>query len=165
MHDFITQVDKTLTDRYSGLRLQIGGKMSDFFKKINKFNEMYKIPNLSVASRAEKLTRLEQFEDILKEEFDEIEDIYDANDLGESDIFIKVAMADWLGDMIVYCASEAVRLGIDIEGVLDIIMESNFSKLQPDGSASFDERGKLLKGPNYWKPEANIRILLEKKKK
>lgn len=139
--------------------------MSDFFKKINKFNDMYKIPDLSEASRDAKLTRLEQFEDILREEFDEIEDIYDANDLGESDIFIKVATADWLGDMIVFCASEARRLGIDIEGVLDIIMESNFSKLQKDGTAKFDERGKLLKGEGYWKPEPNIRILLEKKKK
>jgi len=165
MHDFITQVDKTFADMYSGFRLQTGDNMSDFFKKINKFNEMFKIPDLSEATRAEKLTRLAQFEDILKEEFDEIEDIYDANDLGESDMFIKVATADWLGDMIVYCASEAVRLGIDIEGVLDIIMESNFSKLQLDGSAAFDERGKLLKGPSFFKPEPAIMMLLGKKKK
>lgn len=139
--------------------------MTDFFKKINKFNDMYKMPDLSKASRQETRQRLENFVNILQEELEESEDILDAYDSGESEMFIKTAMADWLGDMIVYCASEAKRLGIDIKEVLDIIMESNFSKLGPDGKPIYDERGKLLKGPNFWTPEPAIRIMLETKKK
>lgn len=139
--------------------------MTDFFEKINKFNDMYSMPDLSKAPRTDLLQRFEDFVDILQEEVNESEDIFDAFDNGYKEMDIKTMTADWLGDIIVYCASEAKRLGIDIKEVLDIIMESNFSKLGPDGKPMYDERGKLLKGPNYWKPEAKIRILLESKKK
>jgi predicted HAD superfamily Cof-like phosphohydrolase len=71
------------------------------------------------------------------------------------------ALADLLGDLIVYCASEARRWGIPLEPVLNTIMESNFSKLGADGQPLYDERGKVLKGPNYWKPEPKIEELLK----
>ncbi len=50
-----------------------------------------------------------------------------------------------------------------MEEILDVIMESNFSKLDQDGNPSYDERGKVLKGPNYWKPEPKIKEILKKK--
>jgi hypothetical protein len=40
-------------------------------------------------------------------------------------------------------------------------MESNFSKLGADGQPIYDERGKVMKGPSYWKPEPRIRSLLD----
>ena len=43
---------------------------------------------------------------------------------------------------------------------LDIIMDSNESKLGADGNPIYDANGKFLKGPNYWKPEPKIRDLL-----
>ena len=42
-------------------------------------------------------------------------------------------MSDWLGDVIVYCASEARRWGLPTEKILDIIMQSNFSRLDANG--------------------------------
>jgi hypothetical protein len=44
--------------------------------------------------------------------------------------------------------------------VLQIIMDSNASKLGADGKPIYDANGKFLKGPNYWKPEPKIRELL-----
>jgi hypothetical protein len=72
----------------------------------------------------------------------------------------KVALADWLGDIIVYCASEARRFDIPIEQVLQIIMDSNFSKADENGNPIYDDRGKVCKGKNYWKPEPEIEKLL-----
>jgi predicted HAD superfamily Cof-like phosphohydrolase len=43
---------------------------------------------------------------------------------------------------------------------LGIIMASNMSKLGPDGKPIYDERGKVLKGPNYWKPEPMIKRMI-----
>ena len=47
-------------------------------------------------------------------------------------------MSDWLGDIVVYCASEARRWGLPLSDVLNVIMESNFSKLGADGKPSED---------------------------
>ena len=80
---------------------------------------------------------------------------------GAAPIDIAVAIADVLGDIIVYCRSEALKYGIPLEAVLDIIMDSNESKLGADGNPIYDANGKFLKGPNYWKPEPRIRALLE----
>ena len=52
------------------------------------------------------------------------------------------------------------RRGIPLEDVLQIIMDSNASKLGADGKPIYDANGKFLKGPNYWKPEPKIRELL-----
>jgi len=45
--------------------------------------------------------------------------------------------------------------------VLDVIMDSNESKLGADGKPIYDANGKFLKGPGYWKPEPKIKALLE----
>jgi len=72
-----------------------------------------------------------------------------------------VALADLLGDVMVYCRSEALKYGLPLEAVLDVIMDSNESKLGADGKPIYDGNGKFLKGPNYWKPEPKIKALLE----
>jgi len=46
--------------------------------------------------------------------------------------------------------------------VLDIIMDSNESKLGADGKPIYDANGKFLKGPNYWRPEPRIKALLQR---
>lgn len=130
-----------------------------FFQKIKKFNKMYNMPENGNFDWQE---RLNNFKSILDEEANEI---YDLEPHNTPDINFKTGLADLLGDIIVYCASEAERWGIDIEQVLDIIMESNFSKLDANGMPIYDERGKLMKGPSYWKPEEKIKELLEKEKK
>lgn len=163
-----------------------------FFDKIKKFNDIYKLPNhdtpIDASENFDMLSRLSDFHSIISEEVEEGQQLIEkaeGNELGCSyfqdengneigqrpgEIEFLTDMSDWLGDMIVYCASEARRWGIPIEQVLDIIMESNFSKLGGDGKPLYDDRGKVLKGPNYWKPEPKIKELLlkldsERKKK
>jgi hypothetical protein len=40
-------------------------------------------------------------------------------------------------------------------------MESNFSKLDRNGEPIYDARGKVMKGPDYWKPEPKITEILK----
>ena len=141
---------------------------NEFYSLIEKFNEMYKLdsndrPTLLPAER------ISNFQDILKEEVNEGSEIVEkyqtksnygalsAADKNE----ILTEMSDWLGDIVVYCASEARRWGIPLQEVLAVIMDSNFSKLDENGKPIYDNRGKVMKGPNYWRPEEKISELLE----
>jgi len=123
--------------------------------KIRKMNQMYDLPISEVPVPA-SLTKLINFQSILTEETKEIGDVITTSD----EVDRIVALADLLADIIVYCKSEALKFGIPIDEVFDIVMESNFSKLGEDGLPIKDERGKFLKGPNYWKPEPKIKELI-----
>ena len=108
--------------------------------------------------------RLDNFESILKDELKEFDDIHASFcDLGKDHLDILTQIADLLADLYVYIRSEAIKYGIPFEDVVRIVMASNRSKLGEDGKPIKDERGKFLKGPNYWKPEPAIRKLLEKR--
>ena len=109
---------------------------------------------------ADTAERLVRFKKTLLDEVNELDDIVGMAGQGESKVDIAVAIADMLGDIIVYCRSEALKYGLPLEQVLDLIMDSNESKLGADGKPIYDENGKFLKGPNYWKPEPKIRELL-----
>ncbi len=69
-------------------------------------------------------------------------------------------VADLLADFIVYCVSEMRKFGLPPAAIMAIVMESNKSKLQPDGSAKYDDNGKFLKGPNYFPPEPKLKELI-----
>ena len=133
-----------------------------FRDRIQAMNEMYKLPvNHSPYFFEGTDDRLLKFKKTLLDEVAEIDEIVGQIRKGESEIDVQVAIADLLGDVIVYCRSEAMKYGIPLEEVLDIIMDSNESKLGADGKPIYDENGKFLKGPNYWKPEPRIKELLE----
>ena len=101
------------------------------------------------------------FGSILQKELNESQDLIEhAADPGLESIDVLVELADLLGDIIVYCTSEAARFGIPMDEVLKIIMASNFSKLDENGQPIYDADGKVCKGPNYWKPEPRIKELL-----
>lgn len=136
--------------------------MTKLFKdRIRAMNEMYKLP-ISDAPRLLEGTdeRLVKFKNTLLDEVAEIDQIVGQIKSGEAELDVQVAIADLLGDVIVYCRSEALKYGIPLEEVLDIIMDSNESKLGADGKPIYDENGKFLKGPNYWRPEPRIKALL-----
>jgi predicted HAD superfamily Cof-like phosphohydrolase len=139
-----------------------------FFKDIEKFNEIYKLP-INRKPTLQGIERLENFKNILLEEVSEVDEIiqkYKESETQPSEqirIELLTALSDWLGDMVVYITSEAAKHGIDLNKTLEIIMQSNFSKLGADGKPIYDERGKVLKGPNYWKPEPKISELLKEK--
>lgn len=139
-----------------------------FDGKIQAFNKLYKLPcpstpNIPDRSRAETIMRVERFMSVLREELDEGKDIInliDSTDGADAKSKVLTDIADWLGDMIVYCASELAKYGLKTEDVLGIIMASNMSKLGEDGQPIYDERGKVLKGPGYWQPEPMIERMI-----
>lgn len=162
--------------------------LRNFESKVLYFNGMYKLPvapyptvvtvsvdemrktdNTQYATvQSNLIARLVAFKATLIDEIDEVDDIIHKlrqavplDEEGYSPLDFLTDMADWLGDIQVYCASEMVKFGIPIDSVLQIIMNSNFSKLQADGTVAYDANGKVQKGPNYWKPEPQIRAMLE----
>lgn len=73
-----------------------------------------------------------------------------------------VEIADALGDKLYILCGTILAHGLQdkIVEVFDEIQRSNMSKLSGDGSPVIREDGKILKGPNYFKP--NIKSILEK---
>jgi predicted HAD superfamily Cof-like phosphohydrolase len=137
--------------------------MSEFSKDIEKFNGIYKLPvnampTLDVGVPAAE--RMASFKNILMEEVHEMDEIIAAQNAGKDPLEVLTMLADLLGDIQVYCASEMAKFGLPLDQVLAIIMQSNFSKLGADGLPIYDERGKVMKGPDYWKPEPKIQAML-----
>lgn len=133
--------------------------MRGFFSDLRNFNDMYGMekPDKPVYN----MTRANQFEDILREEVAEFTDIWDLDSQTPEKSDVITAQADLYGDIIIYCTSEMLRIGLSPEIVLGIIMQSNFSKLDENGNPIYDARGKLMKGPNYWKPEPELKNYIE----
>ena len=73
-----------------------------------------------------------------------------------------IEVADALGDMLYILCGTIIEHGMQdiIEEVFDEIQRSNMSKLSAEGKPVIREDGKILKGPNYFKP--NIKSILEK---
>ena len=71
-------------------------------------------------------------------------------------------VADALGDMLYILCGTILEHGMQykIEEVFEEIQRSNMSKLGPDGKPIYREDGKVLKGPNYFKP--NIQAVLDR---
>jgi predicted HAD superfamily Cof-like phosphohydrolase len=89
----------------------------------------------------------------MKEENEEYYEAAQSNDL--------VEVADALGDMLYILCGTIIEHGMQhkIESVFDEIQRSNMSKLGSDGSPIYRADGKVMKGPNYFKP--NIKAILE----
>lgn len=73
-----------------------------------------------------------------------------------------IEVADALGDMLYILCGTIIEHGMQskIEEVFNEIQRSNMSKLGADGKPIYREDGKVMKGPNYFKP--NIEAILEK---
>ena len=132
-----------------------------FHERIALMNAMYKLPaNDRPTLPANVADRLVRFKATLLDEVHEIDEISAMLRKGADPADVLVAIADLLGDVVVYCRSEALKYGLPLEEVLDVIMDSNESKLGADGRPIYDANGKFLKGPRYWKPEPRIKELL-----
>jgi predicted HAD superfamily Cof-like phosphohydrolase len=142
--------------------------LTEFDQEIKRFNTMYGLPTLDTpgmpyvgdanqTAREKLVARLRNFKDILREELDEVDEIIAKIEVGDAPDEVLTDLADWLGDIQVYCASEMRKFGLDNSVILGVIMASNFSKLGKDGKPIFDDRGKVMKGPDYWRPEPMIR--------
>ena len=90
---------------------------------------------------------------LMREENEEYLEAANDNDL--------VEVADALGDMLYILCGTIIEHGLQykIEEVFNEIQRSNMSKLGEDGEPIYREDGKVLKGPNYFKPK--IKAILE----
>lgn len=151
-------------------------EQESFENDIEKFNAMYKMrvsvwPSLNIGMSV--VQRLKDFKSILGKELNEIDDIINKVEIQEAAPFVHngvavatelevlTDLADLFGDLQVYCASEMCKFGLPVMDVLQIIMQSNFSKMGANGLPIYNEEGKLEKGPNYYKPEPMISKLLD----
>lgn len=146
--------------------------MHQFQEDIKKFNNIYKLPvanKPTLVAVGDAVKRLTAFKDILSEELNEIDEVISLVSAAQTDeseektINALVALTDLLGDIQVYCASEMAKFGLPLNETLEIIMQSNFSKLGADGLPIYDERDKVQKGPNYYKPEPKLKMMLMSK--
>lgn len=64
----------------------------------------------------------------------------------------RVEFLDAICDQIVTGTGAAAYQGMDIESALDEVNASNWSKFDPEGNPIFNDDKKIMKGPNYWKP-------------
>ena len=58
-----------------------------------------------------------------------------------------------LSDVVFVCYQFAAAYGLDLDTAMQRVYESNMSKLDDDGNPIYRDDGKVLKGPNYRKPE------------
>ena len=84
---------------------------------------------------------------LIEEELDELKDAMDKKDL--------VEIADALTDILYVTYGAGHAFGINLDKCFDEVQNSNMSKLDIDGKPIFDEFGKVMKGPNYFKPNLN----------
>ena len=82
--------------------------------------------------------------DLIKEELDELKVAIDNKDILE--------VADALTDILYVTYGAGHAFGINLDECFDEVQNSNMSKLGIDGNAIYNEDGKVMKGPNYFKP-------------
>ena len=83
--------------------------------------------------------------DLIKEELDELKEAMENKDLLE--------VADALTDILYVTYGTGHAFGIDLDKCFDEVQNSNMSKLDENGNAIYNDSGKVMKGPNYFKPD------------
>ena len=114
------------------------------FKKVGVFmktfgQEVKNKPSFST----EKINQLRI--SLIQEELDELKEAMTKNDLLE--------VADALTDLLYVTYGAGHAFGIDLDKCFNEVQNSNMSKLGEDGKPIYNEFGKVMKGPNYFKPD------------
>ena len=127
--------------------------MKDKILAVKEFHKAFKLdyldkPKANLGADKNKL----RF-NLMKEENEEYFEAANNNDI--------VEVADALGDMLYILCGTIIEHGMQykIDEIFSEIQNSNMSKLGSDGNPIYREDGKVLKGPNYFKP--NIKRILE----
>ena len=82
---------------------------------------------------------------LIKEELDELKEAIENKDLLE--------VADALTDILYVTYGAGHAFGIDLDKCFDEVQNSNMSKLDENGKPIYNDSGKVMKGPNYFKPD------------
>ena len=112
-------------------------KVGNFMKTFGQ--EVKTKPSLST----EKINKLRV--DLIKEELEELTEAMNNKDLLE--------VADALTDILYVTYGAGHAFGIDLDQCFDEVQNSNMSKLDKNGKPIYNDSGKIMKGPNYFKPD------------
>ena len=82
---------------------------------------------------------------LIKEELDELIEAMNKKDL--------VEVADALTDILYVTYGAGHAFGINLDDCFKEVQNSNMSKLDKDGKPIYNDKGKVMKGPNYFKPD------------
>ena len=82
---------------------------------------------------------------LIKEELNELEEAMKVKDLKE--------IADALTDILYVTYGAGYAYGIDLDKCFKEVQRANMSKLDEDGKPIYNDQGKVMKGPNYKKPD------------
>jgi len=91
----------------------------------------------------EKIIRLRY--ELIKEEIEELNQAIKNKDIKE--------VADALTDILYVTYGAGHAFGINLDKCFDEVQKSNMSKLDSNGKPIYNENGKVMKGPNYFKPD------------
>ena len=91
--------------------------------------------------------------DLIQEELNELKEAINNNDI--------IEVADALTDILYVTYGAGHSFGVDLDNCFNEVQNSNMSKLGDDGKPIYNESGKVMKGPNYFKPNIKKIIGLE----
>jgi len=125
----------------------------DKINMVKEFHEAFGIHNNEVPTTQLSKEEIQLRFDLIKEENEEYLEAANNGDL--------VEIADALGDQLYILCGTMLKHGLQykMEEIFDEIQRSNMSKLGADGKPIYREDGKVMKGPNYFKPD--IKKILE----
>jgi predicted HAD superfamily Cof-like phosphohydrolase len=114
------------------------------FERVKKFMETF---GQEIKEKAkfpsEKITSLRH--DLIREELDELKEAIDNKDIKE--------VADALTDILYVTYGAGHAFGINLNKCFEEVQNSNMSKLGSDGKPIYNDKGKVMKGPKYFKPD------------
>ena len=114
------------------------------FESVKKFMETF---GQEIKEKAgfpdDKITSLRY--ELIKEELDELKEAIDSKDIKE--------VADALTDILYVTYGAGHAFGINLDKCFEEVQNSNMSKLDLNGKPIYNEKGKVMKGPNYFKPD------------
>jgi len=114
------------------------------FQKVKTFMETFGQEVKSKPSfSSEKINNLRY--NLIKEELEELKSALDKQDLLE--------VADALTDILYVTYGAGHAFGINLDSCFNEVQNSNMSKLGSNGKPIYNEFGKVMKGPNYFKPD------------
>ena len=114
------------------------------FKSVKKFMQTF---GQEVKNKAEfpeeKIVKLRL--DLIREELEEFREAVEKKDIKE--------VADALTDILYVTYGAGHAFGIDLDRCFEEVQNSNMSKLGDDGKPIYNDQGKVMKGPKYFKPD------------
>ena len=114
------------------------------FERVKKFMQTF---GQQIKEKAEfpneKITKLRY--ELIEEELREFKEAIDKKDIKE--------VADALTDILYVTYGAGHAFGINLDKCFQEVQNSNMSKLDQNGKPIYNEKGKVMKGPNYFKPD------------